>query len=161
MNLSARQITQPNLVEQAAQILTETELDPQYLTLEITETILIEQPELAIQTLRQFAELGIGLSLDDFGTGYSSLSYLQRFPVNSLKIDRSFVHKMDTDPGSLEIIRAMILLGQTLGLTIVAEGIETAAQMNLLQQMHCNYGQGYYFAKPLPKQEGGKWLQTL
>ncbi|PSB01125.1 GGDEF domain-containing response regulator [Merismopedia glauca] len=159
VNLSGKQIIQPNLVEYISQILADTDLNPQCLTLEITETAIIEKPELAINTLGKLKELGIRLSLDDFGTGYSSLSYLQRFPVNSLKIDRSFVNRMDVDSDSLEIVRAMILLGKTLGMTVVAEGIETPAQLNLLQQMDSNHGQGYYFAKPLPESESTNWLK--
>jgi diguanylate cyclase (GGDEF)-like protein/PAS domain S-box-containing protein len=159
VNLSAKQVIQANLIEQISQVLFETGIDPKCLTLEITETTLIEKPELAAKTLKQSTNLGIGLSLDDFGTGYSSLSYLQRFPVKSLKIDRSFVNRIDLDSESLEIVRAIILLGKTLGMAIVAEGIETVAQMHLLQEMDCDYGQGYYFAKPLPKTEVSNWLQ--
>lgn len=159
VNLSAKQVIQANLIEQISQILFETGIDPKCLTLEITETTLIEKPELAAKTLKQSTNLGIGLSLDDFGTGYSSLSYLQRFPVKSLKIDRSFVNRMDLDSESLEIVRAIILLGKTLGMATVAEGIETVAQMHLLQEMDCDYGQGYYFAKPMPKTEVSNWLQ--
>jgi diguanylate cyclase (GGDEF)-like protein/PAS domain S-box-containing protein len=160
VNLSGKQIIQPNLVQQVSQILIDTELNPQCLILEITETSLIEKPDVAINTLKKLKELGVKLSLDDFGTGYSSLSYLQRFPVNSIKIDRSFISKMDVDSDSLEIVRATILLGKTLGMTVVAEGIETSAQLNLLQQMDSNHGQGYYFAKPLPGSESTKWLKT-
>jgi EAL domain-containing protein (putative c-di-GMP-specific phosphodiesterase class I) len=160
VNLSGKQIIQPHLVEQVSQILSDTKLDPQCLILEITETSLIEKPDIAISTLKKLKELGIKLSLDDFGTGYSSLSYLQRFPVNSIKIDRSFINKMDVDSDSLEIVRATILLGKTLGMTVVAEGIETSAQLNLLQEMDSNYGQGYYFAKPLPKSKSTEWLKT-
>ncbi|WP_404786260.1 EAL domain-containing protein [Altericista sp. CCNU0014] len=159
VNLSAKQVIQANSIGQISQILSDAEIDPKCLTLEITETTLIEKPELAAKTLKQFTNLGVGLSLDDFGTGYSSLSHLQRFPVKSLKIDRSFVSKMDLDAGSLEIVRAIILLGKTLGIITVAEGIETVAQMHLLQEMGCDYGQGYYFSKPLPKTEVSNWLQ--
>jgi diguanylate cyclase (GGDEF)-like protein/PAS domain S-box-containing protein len=159
VNLSAKQIIQPNIVEHVSEILAQTQLKPQCLTLEITETALIEKPDIATDTLKKLQELGVKLSLDDFGTGYSSLSYLQKFPVNSLKIDRSFINKMDVDSDSLEIVRATILLGKTLGMTVVAEGIETPAQLNLLQEMDGNYGQGYYFAKPLPESESRNWLE--
>jgi EAL domain-containing protein (putative c-di-GMP-specific phosphodiesterase class I) len=153
LNLSAKQATQPNLVEQITRVLAEMALQPECLALEITETTLIEKPELATKTLRALREAGIGLSLDDFGTGYSSLSYLQRFPVQSLKIDRSFVGKIDSDADSLEIVRTIVLLGKSLGLAVVAEGIENKAQLELLCEMQCDYGQGYYFAKPLPETE--------
>lgn len=153
LNLSAKQAIQPNLVEQITRVLAEMALQPECLALEITETTLIEKPELATKTLRALREAGIGLSLDDFGTGYSSLSYLQRFPVQTLKIDRSFVGKIDSDADSLEIVRTIVLLGKSLGLSVVAEGIENKAQLELLREMQCDYGQGYYFAKPLPETE--------
>jgi diguanylate cyclase (GGDEF)-like protein/PAS domain S-box-containing protein len=153
LNLSAKQAIQPHLVEQMTRILAEIALKPDCLALEITETTLIEKPEFAAKVLTQLRELGINIALDDFGTGYSSLSYLQRFPVQKLKIDRSFVSKIDTDVDSLKIVRAMVHLGKSLGLTVVAEGIETAAQLQLLQDMNCDYGQGYYFAHPLPDTE--------
>jgi diguanylate cyclase (GGDEF)-like protein/PAS domain S-box-containing protein len=159
INLSGLQIIQPVLVERISHILTMTELDPQDLTLELTETTLIEKPEQATTVLKKLDQLGIRLSLDDFGTGYSSLSYLQRFPVKSLKIDRSFVHKMETDSESLEIVRATVSLGKTLGLAVVAEGIETAPQLDLLKQMGCDYGQGYYFAQPCPPLQAIDWLR--
>jgi EAL domain-containing protein (putative c-di-GMP-specific phosphodiesterase class I) len=153
LNLSAKQAIQPHLVEQMTRILAEIALKPDCLALEITETTLIEKPEFAAKVLTQLRELGINIALDDFGTGYSSLSYLQRFPVQKLKIDRSFVSKIDTDVDSLKIVRAMVHLGKSLGLKVVAEGIETAAQLQLLQDMNCDYGQGYYFAHPLPDTE--------
>jgi diguanylate cyclase (GGDEF)-like protein/PAS domain S-box-containing protein len=159
VNLSGKQFLQPKLVEYVAQTLTETDLEPCCLTLEITESTLIEKPEAAIITLEKLKTLGIGLSLDDFGTGYSSLSYIQRFPVDSLKIDRSFISKIDTDSDSLEIVRVIALLGLTLNMDVVAEGIENATQMDLLQQLQCEHGQGYFFAKPLPATEAELWLK--
>jgi diguanylate cyclase (GGDEF)-like protein/PAS domain S-box-containing protein len=159
LNLSGVQIVQPVLVERISHILTMTKLEPQDLTLELTETTLIEKPEQTTSVLKRLNQLGIRLALDDFGTGYSSLSYLQRFPVKSLKIDRSFVSKMETDSESLEIVRATVSLGQTLGLAVVAEGIETATQLDLLKQMGCDYGQGYYFAQPCPPSQAIDWLR--
>jgi EAL domain-containing protein (putative c-di-GMP-specific phosphodiesterase class I) len=157
-NLSSKQFLQPNLVEYVAQVLAETGLEPQHLILEITESTLIEKPELTINTLEKLKALGIGLSLDDFGTGYSSLSYIQRFPVDSLKIDRSFINRIDADTDSLEIVRVIALLGLTLGMDVVAEGIETPVQLELLQQLQCEQGQGYLFAKPLPATEAESWV---
>jgi diguanylate cyclase (GGDEF)-like protein/PAS domain S-box-containing protein len=153
LNLSAKQAMQSNLVDRVVGILSQQALPAACLMLEITETTLIEKPELAAKTLKALREAGIGLSLDDFGTGYSSLSYLQRFPVQTLKIDRSFVGKIDSDSDSLEIVRTIVLLGKSLGLSVVAEGIENKAQLELLREMQCDYGQGYYFAKPLPGTE--------
>jgi diguanylate cyclase (GGDEF)-like protein/PAS domain S-box-containing protein len=159
-NLSVKQFLQPNLVEYVAQVLAETGLEPSHLILEITENTLIEKPELAIETLEKLKSLGIGLSLDDFGTGYSSLSYIQRFPVDSLKIDRSFISRIDVDTDSLEIVRVITLLGLTLGLDVVAEGIEKLAQLELLQQLQCEHGQGYLFAKPLSATEVETWMDV-
>jgi diguanylate cyclase (GGDEF)-like protein/PAS domain S-box-containing protein len=153
LNLSAKQAIQSHLVDRVVGILSQQALPAACLMLEITETTLIEKPELATKTLTALREAGIGLSLDDFGTGYSSLSYLQRFPVQTLKIDRSFVGKTDSDADSLEIVRTIVLLGKSLGLSVVAEGIENKAQLELLRKMQCDYGQGYYFAKPLPETE--------
>jgi diguanylate cyclase (GGDEF)-like protein/PAS domain S-box-containing protein len=158
VNLSAKQFLQPNLVEYVAHVLAETGLDPNCLILEITESTLIEKPQVAIDTLKKLKFLGIGLSLDDFGTGYSSLSYIQRFPVDSIKIDRSFVSNIDADNHSLEIVRVIALLGLTLGLDVVAEGIEKPIQLELLQQLQCENGQGYLFAKPLSATEAESWI---
>jgi diguanylate cyclase (GGDEF)-like protein/PAS domain S-box-containing protein len=158
VNLSGTHLAQPVLVDRIQEILVETGLAAEYLTLEITETTLIENTEPAAATFAKLKALGMNLSLDDFGTGYSSLSYLQQFPVQNLKIDRSFISKIDTDPESLEITRAMILLGHILGMSIVAEGIETPSQLELLQTLRCDYGQGYYFAKPLPVTTAQDWL---
>jgi diguanylate cyclase (GGDEF)-like protein/PAS domain S-box-containing protein len=160
VNLSVKQFLQPNLVDYVANVLAETGLKPSYLILEITESTLIEKPEIAIETLEKLKSLGIGLSLDDFGTGYSSLSYIQRFPVDSLKIDRSFISKIDTDNDSLEIVRVIALLGLTLGIDVVAEGIEKPAQLELLRQLQCEHGQGYLFAKPLSAKEAESWVSV-
>jgi diguanylate cyclase (GGDEF)-like protein/PAS domain S-box-containing protein len=161
INLSAKQFLQPNLVEYIAQVLAEARLEAKSLILEITESTLIEKPELAIATLEKLKSLGIGISLDDFGTGYSSLSYIQRFPVDSLKIDRSFINRIDADIGSLEIVRVIALLGLGLGIDVVAEGIENLTQLELLQQLQCEHGQGYLFAKPLSTADAQAWLSVL
>ncbi len=150
VNLSSRGLGEINLVETIVQILQATDLAPNCLKLEITETALIENPKLATTLLAELRELGIALALDDFGTGYSSLSYLHRFPVNTLKIDRSFVNQMESEQNGLEIVRTIILLGRTLGMDVVAEGIETTKQLDLLQELQCEYGQGYFFSKPFP-----------
>jgi diguanylate cyclase (GGDEF)-like protein/PAS domain S-box-containing protein len=150
VNLSSKQFNQPNLVESIEQILEQNNLETCRLKLEITESALIDNPDSAATTLAQLKDMGIGLSLDDFGTGYSSLSYLHRFPVNTIKIDRSFINGIDDKQDCFEIVRTIVMLGQTLGMDVVAEGMETQEQLSLLQQLQCQYGQGYYFSKPLP-----------
>lgn len=151
VNLSSRQFTQPNLIEQIKNVLDETAIDPKYLKLELTESAVMDNVEAAIKQLQEIRDLGIDLSIDDFGTGYSSLSYLHRFPLNTLKIDRSFVSQMNKKE-NLEIVRTIIALARSLGLEVIAEGVETLAQMQQLQELTCEYGQGYYFAKPLDKE---------
>ncbi|MEG4419516.1 bifunctional diguanylate cyclase/phosphodiesterase [Microcoleus sp. LAD1_D5] len=148
VNLSARQFEQANLVEMVGQILAETELEAAYLELEVTETALMTDIERSVKTLTQLRELGVSLALDDFGTGYSSLNYLQRFPVNMLKIDRSFVQDVLSNPDSATITDAIIALAKSLRLTITAEGIETKEQRDYLQARGCDEGQGFYFSRP-------------
>jgi diguanylate cyclase (GGDEF)-like protein/PAS domain S-box-containing protein len=150
VNLSSRQFQDPTLVESISEMLRAARLPPGSLSLEITETVLMDQPEAAVETLTKLRNMGIGIDLDDFGTGYSSLSYLQRFPIDRIKIDRSFVRGMDSSKSDVEIIRAMLSLGRSLGIGVIAEGIETADQLNRLRLMNCEYGQGYFFSQPRP-----------
>jgi diguanylate cyclase (GGDEF)-like protein len=148
VNLSNKQFTSPKLEEQIARILQQTDLDPNCLNLEVTETVVTENAESACTTLRQLRALGIHLSIDDFGTGYSSLSYLHRFPVNTLKIDRSFISNMAAGNENSAIVRTIIALADNLGMTVVAEGIETEAQRDELSAAGCEHAQGYLFARP-------------
>lgn len=148
VNLSGKQFT-PFLIDAVSQVLQETQLEPEYLKLEITESILMENAEFAIVTLAQLRELGIHLAIDDFGTGYSSLSYLHRFPIDTLKIDRSFIRKIDTDGEQLAIVRTIITLAWNLGMEVVAEGVETPKQLAQLRALHCDHAQGYFFCKPV------------
>ncbi len=150
VNLSARQFELPNLVEVISQILQETELEASKLELEVTESFLMADIQRSIQTLKQLRELGISLALDDFGTGYSSLNYLKRFPVNMLKIDRSFVQDVTTNPDSAAVTDAIIALAKSLRLNITAEGVETQQQLEYLQMRGCDEGQGFYFSRPAP-----------
>lgn len=148
-NLSTKQFAQSDLIEQVAQILQETQLNSYSLKLEITESVLVENAAAVNAMLVQMQALGIRLSLDDFGTGYSSLSYMHSFPIDTLKIDRSFVTSVDVDLGKIEIIRTVVGLAWNLGMDTVAEGIETKKQMYQLKSLKCEYGQGYFFSRPL------------
>ncbi len=149
VNLSARQFKEKNLVERVAQILKETGLEARYLELELTESLL-QNPEATITPLKELHALGVRLSIDDFGTGYSSLSYLKRFPIDTIKIDRSFVRDITTDADDAAIANAIITLAHSLGVHVVAEGVETSEQLAFLCQHKCDLMQGYYFSKPLP-----------
>jgi diguanylate cyclase (GGDEF)-like protein len=153
VNLSGKHFAQPDLVSQIKMILKETQMKPSCLKLEITESAVMENAETAIAMLKQIRELGAQLSIDDFGTGYSSLSYLHRFPIDTLKVDRSFVSAMEDGTENGEIVRTVIALAKTLNLDVVAEGIETIHQLHQLRILGCEYGQGYLFSRPLPAQE--------
>jgi diguanylate cyclase (GGDEF)-like protein len=151
VNLSVRQFAQPNLIQRIDHILAETGLDSRSLKLEITESAIMEYSSSAMDLLLALKERHIQLSIDDFGTGYSSLSYLHRFPVDTLKIDRSFVNRIGTEGENLEIVGAIAALAHSLNIAIVAEGVETDYHQNHLRQLGCEFGQGYYFYKPLSK----------
>ena len=149
VNLSGKQFTQPTLIDQIRRVLRETGIDPRSLKLEITESMMMENIDTAINMLEQLRMLGIELSMDDFGTGYSSLSYLHRFPISTLKIDRSFVGRMTDNNENSEIVRTIVMLARNLDMNIVAEGVETESQIALLRSLECEYGQGYFFSKPV------------
>jgi len=149
VNLSGKQLTQTDLISVIQKTLEETGLNPTCLRLEITESIVMENAELATNTLLQLRQLGVHLSIDDFGTGYSSLSYLHRFPVNTLKIDRSFIGRMSKGDENSEIVRTVCTLANNLGMEVVAEGVETREQMEVLRSLNCAYGQGYLFSSPV------------
>ncbi len=159
VNLSARQFAQPELVDEVRAILAETGLEPSTLEIEITESALMDQTEAGIRTLRQLRDIGVRLVLDDFGTGYSSLSYLKHLPLDTIKIDRSFVAGMEDDIDR-SIIDAVISLAHGLRITTVAEGIETERQFEQLRSMGCDVGQGYLFARPLPATEAARLLTS-
>ncbi|UBF29234.1 EAL domain-containing protein [Kovacikia minuta CCNUW1] len=158
VNLSRKQFSQPDLVHQVERILQETGLEPGYLKLEITESAIMEDANSATEMMQQLKTLGIQLVMDDFGTGYSSLSHLHLFPIDTLKIDRSFVHKADTDLEKVEIIRTVISLAWNLGIDVVAEGIETKRQMSQLKLLKCDLAQGYLFSKPLSGNDATAFL---
>jgi diguanylate cyclase (GGDEF)-like protein/PAS domain S-box-containing protein len=149
VNFSSKQFMQPELVEQMKQILSVTCLEAHSLKLEITESLIMENPEAARALLLQLKALDIELGIDDFGTGYSSLSYLHRFPIDRLKIDRSFIERMGLERENVEIVRTIITLAHNLGVDVIAEGVETTEQLTLLQKLKCKYGQGFLFSPPV------------
>jgi len=156
VNLSARQVKDHALINDINRALADARLVPSMLELEITEGVLMDNVQSNIDLLHTIQKLGINLSIDDFGTGYSSLSYLKRFPVNQLKIDRSFLHDV---PGDGEaFVTAIIAMAHNLGLSVVAEGVETVAQLQFLRDAGCDIGQGYYFARPAPADQIAQWL---
>ena len=153
VNLSTRQLREPNFVDRVRVVLRETGVEPSWVKLELTESAVMEKAEQSIQLLQTLRGLGIKLSIDDFGTGYSSLSYLHKLPIDSLKVDRSFVSAMHQSEENRAIVRIIVDLARLLGFDVIAEGIETTADANLLRALACDYGQGYHFAKPLPAAE--------
>ena len=161
VNLSCKQFLQTDLVEQVTAALISTRLEPNCLKLEITESHLMENSIQSGRMMSRLRELGVELSLDDFGTGYSSLSYLHRLPLNYLKIDRSFVSRMTESTENGEIVNTIIKLAQSLKMQVVAEGIETAAQLHQLKKLNCEYGQGYFFSKPLTAEAAKVFIDEM
>jgi EAL domain-containing protein (putative c-di-GMP-specific phosphodiesterase class I) len=139
--------------------LRESELEPQLLVLEITETTMLQNTQKTVRTLTEMKTLGIRFAVDDFGTGFSSLSYLQQFPVDILKIDKFFIDRITNDVESSAVARAIITIGDSLHLKTIAEGVETVEQLDELRKLGCLYGQGYHFAKPLSKKMMGSYLR--
>jgi EAL domain-containing protein (putative c-di-GMP-specific phosphodiesterase class I) len=159
VNISAGELRAPGFAAGVREILAETGLPPRCLELELTETVLIDDSRSISDVLRELKEIGVLLALDDFGTGYSSLSYLKRFPIDTLKIDRSFVHDLTTDKDDAGIVTAVIGMGKNLHMRVVAEGVETREQLALLQEHGCPQGQGYFFSRPLPAEECRQLLE--
>ncbi len=153
VNVSARQFLESSLTDQVASALRSADLDPQWLELELTESLIMRDVEGAIERMNELKMLGVSLAIDDFGTGYSSLSTLRRFPLSRLKIDRSFIAEIPDKPGDMAITSAIVSLGRTLALEVVAEGVETEEQAHFLEQAGCEMFQGFLFAKPLPPSE--------
>ncbi len=150
VNMSARQFEQPTFIADVSHILKDTNLDPRWLELELTESSIMKNPEAAIEKLHELKLMGIKVAIDDFGTGYSSLNYLKRFPIDTLKIDKTFVSDVCKDPHDTAIVRAIINLGHALDLTVIAEGVETKEQLQYLTALECDVVQGFLFSKALP-----------
>ena len=158
VNLSVKQFMEPDLVKNISSLLKEFELSADCLKLEITESVFTQNVEAAVELLNELRTLGVQLSIDDFGTGYSSLSYLHRFPINTLKIDRSFVTQMAEHLENVEIVRTIVMLAQNLGMDVVAEGVETKEQLALLRRLGCENGQGFLFSPPLRLEDVGGFI---
>jgi EAL domain-containing protein (putative c-di-GMP-specific phosphodiesterase class I) len=167
VNLSSRQLTDPTVEERVARALEESGIDPSTLMLEITETVLMADTEDTIERMEALRNMGLSFAMDDFGTGYSSLSYLRRYPIQMLKIDRSFIAALGEGEEDTALVMAILSLADTLGIEVVAEGIEHAWQAELLQSLGCALGQGYFFGRPMVKEAlvgtlagtgDGRWL---
>ena len=160
MNISTRQFQQEDLGEMVARTLEDTAVSPDSLELELTESCLINHQDMLTPTLKYFKDLGVSLALDDFGTGYSSLSFLKHFPLDTLKIDRSFVQGLHSNDQDKAITLAIVALARRLELGTVAEGVETQQQLDVLRKHQCSLAQGYLFSKPVPADEITRWLET-
>jgi Amt family ammonium transporter len=162
VNISSKQFLRPVIIKEIQEILTKSGLPPAQLKLEITETALMEDRDEAVRIIKQLKESGIQIVIDDFGTGYSSMSYLQNLPIDTLKIDRSFVSKMNEMPDeNKNIVETIITLAHKLNMNVVAEGVETAAQHSALSTMKCQLAQGYLFSKPLKKKKMDTLIRNM
>jgi EAL domain-containing protein (putative c-di-GMP-specific phosphodiesterase class I) len=158
INLSGKQFQEQDVVQTISQAMCQADISASNLKLEITESIIMSDVQTSSKILWQMKDMGIQLAIDDFGTGYSSLSYLQRFPIDYIKIDRSFIWAMEESSQNLELIKAIVAMGHNLEHKLIAEGIESRSQLQLLQDIGCDMGQGFYFAKPMPAPEVSKYL---
>ena len=161
VNCSSVQFMRSDMVTDINEAIEFSGLDPIYLEIELTESLLLQDFEAGVKILREMKELGVQVAIDDFGTGFSSLCYLKRLPVDKLKIDQSFVKELCTDPGDVAIVSAIVTLGHNLGLTVVAEGVETPQQYEILRNFNCNEAQGYLFSKPMKSDEFRQWLNEF
>jgi EAL domain-containing protein (putative c-di-GMP-specific phosphodiesterase class I) len=159
VNISAMEFRGENFLEGLFAILDDTGLDPKFLELELTESVLMKHASSTENILKTLRARGVQLAVDDFGTGYSSLSYLRKFPINALKIDQSFVRQITTAPDETTIVTAVISMGRSLKLRVVAEGVETQEELAFLQAQQCDEAQGYYFSRPVLPQQFAKMLQ--
>ena len=160
VNLSLRQLLDSNLPRDIQDALRESGMEPELLELEITESMIMNNPRKMIEILQRIKNMGVRLAIDDFGTGYSSLAQLKQFPVDTLKIDRSFIRNIPEDNEDKAIAHAIICMGETLGLTVVAEGVETIEQLNYLKDQSCDEMQGFYFSKPVVPEQFAELLRT-
>ena len=160
VNISAVEFRSKGFLENIVDVLEETCLDPHYLEIELTESVLMAHVEATSAVLHALKSLGVQLAIDDFGTGWSSLSYLRQFPIDALKVDKSFVHEITSGSGAAPIVSAVISMGRSLKHRVIAEGVETRDQLGFLQAENCGEGQGYYFSRPLVAQQFARVLET-
>ena len=161
INVSAIQFHSFDFPELLGRIMEETGAEPRCIEVEVTEGILMRDIEATVRTLTRLKEMGVALAVDDFGTGYSSLNYLRRFPLDRLKVDKSFIRDMEVDAADRTITEAIIGLGKSLGLRVIAEGVETRAEMSLLRERECEDVQGFIYAEPMPPDELAVWYRTF
>ena len=157
VNFSSTDFASENFIETVYTTISESDIDPKLIHLEITERLLMGQPDNARDTLAMCRKAGIGVSIDDFGTGYSSLSYLHYFPIDTLKIDQAFVRDMDKNESNMMLVKSIIALGKNMNMRIIAEGVETRQQAKILSDLGCDMAQGYYFAKPMSEMDVTKF----
>jgi EAL domain-containing protein (putative c-di-GMP-specific phosphodiesterase class I) len=160
VNVSSIEFRNEDFLEGVKAILEETGLSPHYLGLELTESVLMQHAKFTVPVLKKLKAMGVRLAIDDFGTGYSSLSYLRQFPIDTLKVDQSFVHGINADTDDATIINAVINMGSNLKHRVIAEGVETVEQVAFLQAHGCDEGQGYYFSRPVPALQFAKLLEA-
>jgi EAL domain-containing protein (putative c-di-GMP-specific phosphodiesterase class I) len=160
VNVSAAEFESPDFLSGVRAVLIATGVDPANLELELTESVLMHEAEHTVDTLTALKAIGVQLAIDDFGTGYSSFSYLRRFPINVLKLHHSFVQEIAPDQGDVPLLSAMINIGKSLKMRVIAEGVETRAQLEFLQHHDCNEGQGYYFSRPVDAEQTGKLIEA-
>jgi EAL domain-containing protein (putative c-di-GMP-specific phosphodiesterase class I) len=160
VNLSPRQLSDPELVDAVRNVLADTGLKPDLLELEVTESSVMHNVERALEVLSALKKMGVRLAIDDFGTGYSSLAQLKRFPIDTLKVDRSFIRELPADSEDKAIAEAIIAMGRTLNLTVVAEGVETLEQQEFLRGRACDQMQGFFFSKPVPAADFAELLRA-
>jgi EAL domain-containing protein (putative c-di-GMP-specific phosphodiesterase class I) len=153
INISGKQFIHPNFIPHLNKVINDTGLKPKNICLEITETVLIENRSLANDIFKSLHKMGFEIQIDDFGTGYSSMGYLQDFPVDTIKIDRTFIRSMGMEEKGSQIVQAIITMAHQMGMNVIAEGIETGEQLHFLQSMSCKFGQGFYLSHPLPSTE--------
>jgi EAL domain-containing protein (putative c-di-GMP-specific phosphodiesterase class I) len=160
MNVSSKQFLQPGFVDKVGAVLRETGLSRGSLAIEITESVLMEHPETAVAMMQKLRAMGVHIHIDDFGTGYSSLSYLHNFPVDALKIDRSFIAKMAGSKDNHEIVKTIVALAQNLKLDVIAEGVEQQQQLSTIRDLDCQYCQGFFFSRPLAPEAIESWISA-